>query len=126
MPKVKVTFECEVAQDWVDLVTKETDLFVQGYCGYWLRGAVQSDKLGWLCCELSDESEYPTPTPEIHEAWERRRELPEGWYRLNEKLACRSWALGVKKWGTDWLEIGDAEKYDVVIQESLLGEIRYG
>lgn len=126
MPTVTVTLEVEVNPDWIQLCTTYNDLFIPGYCGYWLQGVERDDKLGWLVYCLDEDNPTQEATDSAIEAWEAGEELPEGWYRLNEELAIKAWAEGVKKFGINWYEDGDADTYDYVIQMAMLGEIVYG
>lgn len=132
--KAQVSFEVEVEPDWIDLCTKHNDLFMTSYCGYWMRGMEQDDKLGWLCYEfdysstatsirdMEDSPEYQS----IVEAWRNGEKLPDHWYRLDEAAAIKAWVEGVKKFGTDWYEEADSTYYDIVIQMALLGSVVYG
>jgi hypothetical protein len=129
--KIKVEIEVEVDPDWIEFVTIYPDIFMTSYCGYWMYGMEQDDELGWLVHEHDEQHsvrqvakspEYPA----IVKAWREGGKLPDNWFRLNKEAAIKAWAEGVKKYGTDWYENGDAISYDVVLQLALLGEIRYG
>ena len=135
---VKATAEVEVnvpREDWIDYLTKEVDIFMRGYCGYWLRGVKRDEKLGWLVWE-DDEIHSQGEEPKLKAAlaaWKAGKPLPQGepgcqrWYRLDEAAAVKAYVEGVKLWGVNWFEEkGDACTYDVAIQMALLGEIRYG
>jgi len=127
---LKHTFTLTVAIHpfWVEYLTGPwADIFGRQYAGYWLRG-VERDPSGWLCRE---DDEKPRRGEETHLreailAWRTGQELPRGWYRLDRAAALRAWEEGVKRWGVDWYENTDAAREDVVIQLSLLGEVRYG
>lgn len=125
------TFTITVAVDpfWVDYLTKYPGIFGRQYAGYWLRGVERHTERGWLCWE-DDEQHRQGEEPDREEALEAWRSgdpaLPKGWYRLDSAAALRAWEEGVKRWGVDWYEQTDANREDVVVQLSLLGEIRYG
>jgi hypothetical protein len=129
--KVTVTLEVEVNPDWIEFVTHYPDIFMTDHCGYWMYGMEQEDELGWLVHEhdemhsvreIADHPEYPA----IVKAWREGKELPDNWFRLNKETAIKAWAEGVKRYGMDWYETGDAITYDVVLQMAILGEVRYG
>ena len=117
--------------DWVEFVTKGTDIFSTDHCGYWLRG-VAHGTMGWLGWEDDEEHRFD------HEpdrgaalaAWQDSKPLPPGWFRLDEALAQKAWEIGLKKFGEHWYDEGDSTTYlyafDVVLQLALLGEVRYG
>jgi hypothetical protein len=125
--KTTVTYEVEVPEeDWIGFLTKYNDIFGRNYCGYWLRG-VEHDA-SWLCWE-DDEEHRPGDEPQRRKAlaaWRAGTALPSGWHRLDRDTAVRAYHEGCKRWGADWFENGDGERYDVVIQLALLGEIKYG
>jgi len=132
MPKVTVTIDVEVDPDWIEFCTSEyVDVFMSGYCGYWMGGVEHDPKLGWLV-HLSDDGKNARQASQdpkyksILKAWKAGEDLPEGWHRLNEELATKAWTEGVKKYGTDWFENADAYTYDYVIQTALFGETVYG
>lgn len=135
MPNInaKVEFEVKVNPDWIDLLINHNDMFMTNYCGYWLSG-MERDRNGggWLVHEHSDtdDSAYEAAKlpeyPAIVQAWKKNQPLPDGWFRLNEAAAIKAYVEGVKQYGVDWFEFGDADSYDIVIQLALLGEVRYG
>ena len=129
---LKRTFSITVEIDpfWVEYLTQNADIFGRQYAGYWLRGIDRHPERGSLCWEddwQHDVDEEPN-RKEATEAWVwgKGLPLPKGWYRLDRAAALRAWEEGVKRWGVDWYEHTDAEREDVVIQLSLLGEVRYG
>lgn len=128
MPKVSVTMDVEVDPDWIEFCTSRyVDVFMHGYCGYWMCGVEHDDKLGWLVSiNLDDEGTTAKETKKAVKAWKDGKELPEGWYRLNEEVACKAWAEGFKRWGATWYEDGDADTYDYAIQKAMFGEVVYG
>ena len=118
----------ENEKDWLALVTVHSELFSNDYCGYWLRGVDQDEKLGWLAWE-DDEQHLFGDEPQEEKAlkaWKEGRSLPEGWFRMDKALAKKAWNIGVREYGVHWYEDGDATTYDVVLQLALLGEVRYG
>lgn len=136
MPKVTVTLDVEVDPIWIEFCTsKYVDVFIYGYCGYWMCGMEHNDTLGWLCYEYDWGGDEPQPIDQVRESpqypaivksWEAGETLPPHWFRLNEELAIKAWAEGVKKYGINWFEDGDANTYDNVLQLTLLGELVYG
>ena len=129
---VEVTIKVEVNPDWIDLVTKHTDLFHRGYCGYWARAVKRSSSQGWLVyVDQSDNTGCP-PTEEAAQAartaWEAGQTLPEDFYCWDREFAIRAWVEGVKgkRGGVDWYEKGDAGDYDAAIQMALFGKLVFG
>ena len=128
---VKVKMECEVevpVKDWIEFLTQNNDIFMSNYCGYWMRGVDQDDEYGWLVWEHDDVSKRGME-PDLDEAtklWKTNQPLPQGWFRLNRDLAIAAYKEGVKRWGVEWFDEGDAGRYDVCIQLAMLGEVRYG
>lgn len=135
MTKISVTIDVEVDQDWIDYCTQYNDLFLTHYCGYWMCGMEKDNDLGWLAYEydpggpnvksirsVQNSPEYSS----IVEAWRAGNPLPDHWFRLDEKAAIKAFEEGVKRYGVDWYENGDATTYDVAIQMALLGEVVYG
>ena len=84
--------------------------------------------LGWLVAEMDESERYPGKheTERVEALWRAGAPLPARWYRLDLAAAMRMWEEGVKHWGVDWYEQCDGPREDVVLQLSLLGEIRYG
>lgn len=132
MDKVTVTLEVEVDPDWIDFCTSSyQDIFIYGYCGYWMQGLEHDDELGWLVRQSDDDRPAIMVAKDagyskIVEAWKTGQDLPEGWHRLNKDAAIKAYAAGIKRYGLDWYENGDANTYDFAIQMALLGEIVYG
>ena len=130
---MKHTMTCEIEIDdyWIEYVTSYSDLFGTQYCGYWMYGIEHDSQRGWLSFEhddnirLRDVVRHPSYDLAV-KAWEEGKELPQGWYRLDKAAAIKAWEHGVRLYGLDWYDKGDAERYDVAIQLALLGEIVYG
>jgi len=122
---VTITVETTVDPEWVDLCTKYNDLFIHGYCGYWMRGYARTDKLGWLVRESDDDDPEKAPA-EVLKAWRAGEPLPQGWHRLDIDMARKAWVEGFKRDGQSWFENGDANTYDNAVQLAMLGEVRYG
>ena len=129
---VHMTVETEVDPDWVEFVTGGpegfVDVFLQGYCGYWMEGIEHDAKLGWLAWEHADEDRHCTPKERAaaSKAWHAGEKLPKGFHALNAELAKKSWIEGVKKDGLSWYEDGDGNTYDCAVQRGLFGEVVYG
>lgn len=122
------TLTVEIDPFWVEYLTLHADIFHPRCVGYWLRGVQLDNDRGWLCWE-DDKRTHHGCEPNKEEAcraWEAGEPLPKGWYRLDQAAALRAWEEGVKLWGVGWYEHTDSEREDVVVQLSLLGEIRYG
>lgn len=122
------TITSTVNPGWIDLCTKETDLFMSTHCGYWLRGAERDPAIGWLVWESLAKPPFDKEPgrEKALAAWRAGKPLPKGWYRLDHETAVRAWGEGVKWRGEKWYENGDANAYDYVLQMALLGEERYG
>ena len=123
----------EFADGWA----LNVDLFSGVYCGYWARGYVLDaapEPARWLLCEhllLDGEdakvSSIDAEARKVLKLARAGKKLPGGWFVLDRAVADKAYAIGEKKWGERWFEDkGDAGTYDVVIQEALLGEVRYG
>ena len=140
--KVKVEIEVVVDLDWVGMVAHYVDIFGHDYIGYWLRRIGHSSdlalgQLGWEF-ELDKRTEglgfidrLPVEIEDdLHKdairAWKDRQPLPPHYFALNIETAKKAWIEGVKKYGLDWYENGDADTYDYVLQMALLTEITYG
>lgn len=138
--KIKAEIEVDIPDDWIDLCTKYSDLFMKNYCGYWARG--YQYPWGWLVYELADDNVEFEKEPDHKHAIgcaetytflrgtysvdESKKVLPEHWFYVDKEAAIQAYVEGVKRWGLEWYNNGDAERYDVVIQMALLGEVRYG
>ena len=126
--EIDVSVSSKVAPDWILFVCAWDDGFGREYYGYWCYGVERDPKLGWLVYVSEDAEGWP-PTADDEAAiaaWRVGEPLSEGWYRFDVGLAKAAWAEGVKRWGCDWYEDGDAERYDVVVQVAALGKIVYG
>lgn len=129
---IQHTFSITVNVDpfWIEYLTRYSDIFGRQYAGYWLRGVEHDSKLGWLCWE-DDEQHRSGTEPNREEAlksWRAGKLLPANWFRLDRAAALRAWEEGVKKYGFDWYGSNehDATTEDVLLQLTLLGEVRYG
>jgi hypothetical protein len=105
-PKVKVTLELEVPQDWIDFVTQGSDVFRRDHCGYWAQVQKWSDK--GAIVRVDEDGELGE-----QRTWDRA-------------FACKAYAEGVKRKGVDFYEQGDANDYDCAIQMAWFGEVVYG
>lgn len=129
--KITVSLEVVVDPEWIDFCVQYNDLFMYGYCGYWLAG-MEHDDTGWLVYEYDiggDDNPYPIDRKEradIVQAWQQGQPLPNRWYRLDKQAAILAYKHGVEKYGINWYDEGDANTYDYVIQLALLGELVYG
>jgi hypothetical protein len=122
------TLTVEVDPFWVEYLTQNSDVFGWSYAGYWLRGVAHDPERGWLCWE-DDEQHRKGKEPDREAAivaWNTGTPLPAGWYRLDQAASLRAWEAGVKRWGVGWYAQVDAQAEDIVVQEALLGEVRYG
>lgn len=129
--KITVEITCEVDNDWIEFLTRYSDIFMTGYCGYWMYGMERDDALGWLCFEHDEELSVRDVAAlpaydEVVALWRSGATLPAKWYRLDKAACVKAYAEGVKRYGTDWYENGDATTYDVVVQMALLNEVVYG
>ena len=125
--KHTLVVDLAIDADFVRYLIQYRDIFGMNYCGYWARG-IEHDETGWLLWE-SDEMHQRGHEPERNvaiAAWRSGQPLPAGWYRLDRDAAIRAWCEGVKRWGVNWYDNVDASREDVVVQLSLLGEVRYG
>jgi hypothetical protein len=124
---VKLELNLEVDQNWIEFVTRDSDLFLPQYCGYWMYG-LDYNKQGWLAYEHNEAPLYQVlESPEyLVVASSRKKKLPPRWFRLDKKVALQAWIEGVKLYGLKWFDNADALTYDVVMQMTLLKEVRYG
>jgi hypothetical protein len=109
-----------------DLLSRDT--FSTNFSGFWLRGVESNLHLGWLCWEDDEQfahGDEPSRKAAVH-AWHAGDPLPEGWYRLNEAMALKTWNEGRKKYGVDFYEYMDSNSQDTALQLAMLGEERYG
>jgi hypothetical protein len=129
-PKTMHTFSITVDVDphWVEYLTDDSVVFDARYAGYWLRGVEWARGLGWLVWEDDERHRWGTEPDRAaaREAWRAGRLLPAGWYRLDRAAALRAWEAGVRTWGVGWYGHVDAQREDIVLQQALLGEVRYG
>ena len=132
-----VTFEVEVPEQWIELLTQCDDIFMSTCCGYWLRGIDQDASSpvskGWLVWEDDEKSARRGKEPNVKEAcfiWSMKpgHALPPHYFSLDRAAAVKAYVEGVKLWGVDWYNSPDTDstRYDVVIQMALLGENKYG
>jgi hypothetical protein len=125
--QVTTTVTVKVDEEWIDFCTKYGDMFGRGYIGYWALGVERDIERGWLLFEEgSDEALTDKEMERVKALWRAGEELPERWFKLDRDACIKAWIEGVKKWGVDWYEDSDANKYDYVVQMALLGEHRYG
>ena len=117
--------DCE---SFVLLATHFSDMFFSAAIGYWSTGVKHMPGRGWLVYEHGGDT-----VPSVEEcalavvAWRKGDELPKRWFRLDRQVATNAFAEGVKRWGLNWYsDRSDAGTYDVVIQQAMLGEVRYG
>ena len=125
-----VSGEVLVPEEWVSYVTKHTDIFMHGHCGYWAQG-VERLKGGWLVREV-DETDALFQSAKVallaRDAEKDPKLLPKGWHYLDGKVAVRAFLEGATRWGIGWYEdtATDATFYDDVVQRVLFGELKYG
>ena len=127
MTRLVVTLDTTVDPAWMRTAA-DAEIFARTCCGYWARGVEHQSDLGWLVWESPDKCR-PGEEPDRDEAlaaWQARTALPASWLRLDAAAALRAWVAGVRRWGEHWFQRADQERYDVVLQEALLGEVRYG
>ena len=127
------TFSITVDIDprWVDYVTQHYDhLRAQYYAGYWARAVVHDPALGWLVAEMDEVGSLPRQVrdrPHGGALAGLAIDLPPRWYRLDRTAALRMWEEGVKRCGVDWYDDRARRRLeDVLLQLTLLGEVRYG
>jgi hypothetical protein len=124
------TIAVEIDPNWIDYLTRHSDIFGGGYAGYWLRGVEHDPKLGWLCWEDDEKCAHGEEPDREHavSVWKRgvTVALPSGWFALDAEMAVRAWEEGVKRWGVNWYEETDSTREDIVVQLAMLGEIKYG
>ena len=139
LPTVSVTIQSTVAAGWITHVTGDaegySDIFMRDYCGYWLCGVTHGrhhgdPDLGWLAYDYVNNEDRNYTDEERHnaiQAWKAREPLPNNFYALNQDLATKAWAEGVKKDGVEWFEDGDGNTYDNAVQRAIFnGEVVYG
>ena len=125
--EITVTITTTVDPSWIELCTKDTDLFLYSSCGSFLFGMEHDPELGWLVFEHAGDvllSNVPG-LKAAKEAWMAGKPLPPKYHRLNVETATKAWVEGVKWRGEKWYEKGDAIAYQYVIQKALFGEERY-
>lgn len=128
---LKHTFTITVDVDprWVDyLISEHTAIFSRPYyAGYWAQGMAHDSQLGWLVAECDESERWPVEdTARVEVLWRAGSDLPPRWYRLDRAAALRMWEEGVKRWGVGWYDKCDGGSEDVLLQLTLLGEVRYG
>lgn len=126
--KHTVTLTSDVDPDWIAFcVGPDTDLFRSGYCGYWLRGVERTKARGRLVWEDDEQHAFGEEPgrKEALRAWRKGEALPNGWHRMDLAFAVKAWGVAVLTFGEKWYDEGDADRYDYVVQQALLGEQRY-
>jgi hypothetical protein len=123
---ITITVNAEERETFINDVVLNVDLFMRGYCGYWLFGAHwDAKKRERLVFECDDD---PPPTDsQVRKVLKQYRadgSLPERWFILNRAVAERAYSFLVARIGAE--DTGDASDYDVAVQRALLGEVRYG
>lgn len=129
MADLMTTEDREAARDgWVRDFALNVDLFMRGYCGYWLRGAEHLSDGSWLVYECADGRDPREEERVAAFVADPKSPLPEGWYHWTEAKAREAYRIGERLWGERWLDgdHGDGPGYDVVVQHAMLGEVRYG
>ena len=116
----------EVSADWTENVFLNVDLLRSGYCGLWMAGVDYDSSLGRLVREDDEADRSDDAERAAIEAWQAHAPLPKGYHRLDRETAAKAWAAGVRKWGEEWHEDGDADNYDYAVQMALFGEVKYG
>ena len=128
---------------WVEQFVKNfiltVDVYCTSYCGYWLRGEGRIDSGRWLAVDMIEVCESPSNggeildlskvderSKEVVQLYLNAMEVPEGWYALDQEIGEKAYAIGERRWGERWYpDKGDSNTYDVVLQEALLGEVKY-
>lgn len=139
---VCATLAGEPDKEWISFVLEYSDIFGHDYIGYWARGVSRSKKpsRGWLLWEfeMDPRSEdlgfidrlRPDDEKALHaeavSCWEAGQPLPPHYHKLGEREVRLAWVYGFLRGGRTWYEDGDANTYDVALQQALLGEVRYG
>lgn len=125
---LSVTITVKVDPEWIEFLTKYSDIFGSPYyAGYWLFGVERDDALGWLAYEHGDDRRpSDRECKRVVALWRAGEPLPERWFRLDRAAAIKAWGEAVKRYGVDWYEKADGAVYDVAVQMALLGEVRYG
>jgi hypothetical protein len=136
----------EQRKAWMDEFVKDfvlnVDLYASCYCGYWLRGEGVIEDDSWLAADMLEVCKDQTGKTsnmvvDLSEVDERAEDvarlalagelLPKGWHVINRTVGEKAYAIGERRWGEDWMATkGDSGTYDIVVQEALLGEVRYG
>lgn len=125
-----------VPGEWIDFLTKYSDIFRTDHSGYWMYGVSIDNgdgctpEGGWLAYEHGDDAR-PTEEEEgmVENAHQDGEPLPERWFLIDKAFAIKAYVEGAKKWGLDWYDErkdNDATTYDWVVQMAALGEARYG
>lgn len=120
-----------VPGEWIDFLTKYSDVFRTDHSGYWAFGLTlnNDDGTDWLAYEMADDRRPSKKVQDdvlaLHEKGEK---LPERWFVIDKAFAIKAYVEGAKKWGVRWYDDHDwdASSVDVVVQLAMLGEVRYG
>lgn len=126
--RTQVQYEVTIEASWLDFC-RGSDLFRRSYCGYWLLG-FSYDGDDWLCYEVEERSisgDLPNQE-EAQKAWQSGQPLPANWFVLGHDVAVRAYVIGCQLRGKGWYsgEHSDANGYDRLIQQALLGTEKYG
>ena len=128
-PPIKHTFtlEVEVPAWWPDYIAHCNDIFASIRIGYWAIAIDHDETRGWLAFEHGGDRHRPSDEvcARVARLWRRGEALPKYWMQIDTSVALRAWEQGVKRWGVDWHENGDASNEEVALQFALLGEERY-
>jgi len=120
-----LTLQVEIPVRFVSDMVNTRDIFSNDQSGYWAYGMRCPDGLGWLIFEQVDGAPQESSIARAKLHWRDHKPLPEGWHLLDDAVAIRAWCEGVKRWGVNWFDQVDGGRRDVVLQLSLLGELRY-
>lgn len=117
-------------ESWIDFCLLHPDIFSYDYIGYWAYG-VRPDNVKdqWIVIEddeMVSESEKNQLIADANRAILLKQPLPKSAYLLNKGAVIKAFLFGCEKWGVDWFEDADGTYYDIVLQNALLGETRYG
>lgn len=117
-------------ESWIDFCLLHPDIFSPDYIGYWAYG-VRPDNIKnqWIVIEESEmvsDVHMKTLVTATNRAILENKRLPKPCHLLNKETVIKAFLIGCEKWGVDWFETADGNNYDIVIQNALLGETRYG
>lgn len=124
VPVIKVEIEVRVDSNWINFVTCENDIFRADHCGNWLYGIRVDD--GWLVVHCENRVRARDIADKALKCRLAGIKMPDNCYILDRDMAIRAYAEGVKKYGPDWYENADVEKYSAVLQRAMFGAELYG